>query len=63
MLDNDIDGYEEARYLFDLGAKGGNNMHCYILKGHVCCGVIFGGKLLKVGLLYPQGAHLLQCHL
>ena len=48
MLDNDIESYEEARYLFDLAAKDGNNMHCYILKGHICCGIIYNGKLSQV---------------
>lgn len=50
MLDNDIESYEEARYLFDLGAKGGNNMHCYILKGRINCGLIYNGKLLQVSI-------------
>lgn len=54
MLDNDIESYEEARYLFDLGAKDGNNIHCYILKGHIWCGLIFNGKLSQVGYKFDS---------
>ena len=47
MLDNDIDEYQQPRYLFAIAAKH-DQMHCYILKGHVCCGVTYSGKEYKV---------------
>ena len=53
MLDNDIDDYQQPRYLFTIAAKH-DQMHCYILKGHVCCGVTYSGKEYKVETFYSN---------
>jgi len=50
MLDNDIDLYTESQYLFDIGSLYGGHVQCYILKGLVCCEVIFNKKQWKVSL-------------